>query len=127
MTNLSRCERLPPGVEASQISGPFFLGPNRLDDLLDQFRVPPRVFILRMRLVPMIDGSVRAALKALLERCHCRSIVLIVSGLQRQRRRVISQMHVRAREGELHFVDNFDSALELARELIRAEPTAAQG
>jgi len=125
---LSQRERLPEGVEAFQISGPLFFGAaNRLDDLLDQFRVPPKVFILRMRLVPMIDASGVHALEALLERCDRRGIVLIVSGLQQQPRRVISQMHVRAREGELHFVDNFDSALDLARELIRAERAIARG
>lgn len=127
-SGLSQRERLPPGVEAFQISGPLFFGAaNRLDDLLDQFRIPPRIFILRMRLVPMIDASGVHALQALLERCHRRGIVLIVSGLQQQPRRVIAQMHVRPREGELHFTDNFDSALELARELIRAEPAATDG
>jgi sulfate permease, SulP family len=125
---LSQRERLPPGVEAFQISGPLFFGAaNRLDDLLDQFRVPPRIFILRMRLVPMIDASGVHALQALLERCHRRGIVLIISGLQPQPRRVIAQMHVQPRDGELHFTDNFDSALELARELIRAEPAAIHG
>jgi len=45
--------QLPPGVEVYQINGPLFFGAaNRLDDLLDQFLSPPRVFILRMRLVP---------------------------------------------------------------------------
>jgi SulP family sulfate permease len=125
---LSQRERLPPGVEAFQISGPLFFGAaNRLDDLLDQFRIPPRIFILRMRLVPMIDASGVHALQALLERCHRRGIVLIISGLQPQPRRVIAQMHVHPRDGELHFTDNFDSALELAWELIRAEPTAVHG
>jgi SulP family sulfate permease len=125
---LSQRERLPPGVEAFQISGPLFFGAaNRLDDLLDQFRILPRIFILRMRLVPMIDASGVHALQALLERCHRRGIVLIISGLQPQPRRVIAQMHVHPRDGELHFTDNFDSALELARELIRAEPAAAHG
>jgi sulfate permease, SulP family len=123
---LSQRERLPSGVEAFQISGPLFFGAaNRLDDLLDQFRVPPKVFILRMRLVPMIDASGVHALQALLERCHRRGIVLIVSGLQQQPERVISQMHLRPREDELHFADNFDSALDLARELVRAKPPFA--
>jgi SulP family sulfate permease len=80
-----------------------------------------------MRLVPMIDASGVHALQALLERCHRRGIVLIISGLQPQPGRVIAQMHVHPRHGELHFTDNFDSALELARELLRAEPAAAHG
>ena len=41
-----------------QINGPLFFGAaNRLDNLLDQFRDAAAVFILRMRLVPIIDAS----------------------------------------------------------------------
>ena len=66
--DLDQRSRLPDGVEAFQISGPLFFGAaNRLDDLLDQFRVAPKVFILRMRLVPVIDASGVHALKAPLE------------------------------------------------------------
>jgi SulP family sulfate permease len=125
--DLSQRERLPAGVEAFQISGPLFFGAaNRLDDLLDQFRVPPKVFILRMRLVPIIDASGVHALQALVERCQRRGIMVIVSGLQPQPRRILSQMRLRPHEGALHFADNFDSSLELARELIRAEPGASR-
>jgi SulP family sulfate permease len=81
----SQRECPPPGVEAVQISGPLFFGTaKRLDDLLDQFRIPPRIFILRMRLVPMIDASGVHALQALFEHCHRRGIVQVV--LQRKAR-----------------------------------------
>ncbi|MFC5568580.1 SulP family inorganic anion transporter [Lysobacter yangpyeongensis] len=117
----SQRDRLPPGVEAFQISGALFFGAaNRLDDLLDQFRVPPKVFILRMRLVPLIDASGVHALKALLERCHRRGIVLVVSGLQPQPQRVVAQMQLHPREGELHFVSDYEAALALARRLVAA-------
>jgi sulfate permease, SulP family len=121
-TDLSQRERLPAGVEVFQISGALFFGAaNRLDDLLDQFRVPPKVFILRMRLVPLIDASGVHALKALLERCHRRGIVLIVSGLQPQPQRVIAQMQLHPRKDELHFVGDFDAALALAQRLVAAD------
>ena len=121
--DLKQRDRLPKGVEAFQISGALFFGAaNRLDDLLDQFRVPPKVFILRMRLVPLIDASGVHALQALLERCHRRGIVLVISGLQPQPQRVIAQMQLHPREGELHFTDNFDAALRLARKLVVADP-----
>ena len=85
--------QLPPGVEVFQIAGPLFFGTsNRLDNLLDQFFHPPRVFILRMRLVPIIDASGVHALKALVQRCRQRGIVLVASGLQPQPRRVLEQM-----------------------------------
>ena len=112
-------ERLPAGVEAFRISGPLFFGAaNRLDDLLDQFRVAPKVFILRMRRVPVIDASGVHALEALLERCQRRGIVLVVSGLQAQPRRVLAQMHLQPRHGMLHIVPGYDAALTLAQDLI---------
>lgn len=119
--------RLPAGVEAFQISGPLFFGAaNRLDDLLDQFRVPPKVFILRMRLVPVIDASGVHALEGLLERCQRRGIALVVSGLQPQPRRVLAQMRLHPREGALHIVPDFDSALRLADALIAGTATHDQ-
>lgn len=111
--------RLPEGVEAFQISGPLFFGAaSRLDELLDQFIQPPKVFILRMRLVPIIDASGVHALKTLFDRCRRRGIVLIISGLQAQPRQVASKMHLDSREGELHFVADFESALQLAETLV---------
>ncbi|GAB3091649.1 SulP family inorganic anion transporter [Lysobacter terrae] len=120
----SQREHLPPGVEVFQISGALFFGAaNRLDDLLDQFRVAPRVFILRMRLVPLIDASGVHALKALLERCHRRGIVLVVSGLRPQPQRVIAQMQLHARDGELYFVPDYEAALALAGQLTGTDAT----
>lgn len=111
-------QRLPPGVEVFQISGPLFFGAaNRLDEVFDQFRVAPQVFILRMRLVPMIDSSGVHALKAVLQRCRKHGTRLIISGLQAQPRRVFQKMDLHPREGELHFVDNFEQALALAESL----------
>jgi SulP family sulfate permease len=121
----SQRARLPPGVEVFQISGPLFFGAaNRLDDLLDQFQKPPSVFILRMRLVPIIDASGVHALKTLLERCRRRGIVLVVSGLQPQPRRVIRAMALHPREGELYFVDHYEAALALSRELSAGHASA---
>lgn len=112
---------LPKGVEVFQINGPLFFGAaNRLDNLLDQFVSPPRVFILRMRLVPIIDASGVHALKTLAERCHRRGIVLIISGLQAQPKRVIADMHLDEREGQLHFARDYPHALQLAESIVEA-------
>ncbi|WP_223266776.1 SulP family inorganic anion transporter [Luteimonas gilva] len=109
---------LPRGVEVFQINGPLFFGAsNRLDNLLDQFISPPKAFILRMRLVPIVDASGVHALKTLAERCRRRGIVLIISGLQPQPRRVIADMHLDEREG-LHFVPDYPRALQLAESIV---------
>lgn len=113
---------LPKGVEVFQITGPLFFGAaSRLDDLLDQFFEPPKVFILRMRLVPIIDSSGVHALETLCERCRRRGIVLIVSGLQSQPLRVVQGMRLKTREGELHFVPDYETALETAAHVLRGQ------
>jgi SulP family sulfate permease len=109
---------LPPGVEAFQINGPLFFGvSNRLDDVLDQFAKAPRVFILRTRLVPMIDASGVHALQGLAERCSRRGIHLIISGLQPQPSKVLSGMKFRPVAGQISFAGDFAEALALARSL----------
>ncbi|MEO6263488.1 MAG: SulP family inorganic anion transporter, partial [Luteimonas sp.] len=117
--DLAQRARLPKDVEVFQISGQLFFGAaSRLDNVLDQFRQAPRVFILSMRLVPIIDASGVHALRTLLQRCRQRGIVLVMSGLQAQPLRVVQQMHLQPRDGELHFVADFDAALQLARTLV---------
>lgn len=119
----SQRAQLPDGVEVFQISGPLFFGAaSRLDNLLDQFISPPKVFILRMRLVPIIDASGVHALRTLADRCRRRGIVLIVSGLQAQPNRVVANMHLGERAGELHFVSNYQRALQLAASIVDKTP-----
>ena len=118
---------LPKGVEVYQISGPLFFGAaNRLDSLLDQFFEPPRVFILRMRRVPYIDASGVHALQSLANRCARRGIVLVVSGLQAQPNRVLADMALAERPGQLHFTSNYERALKLATSLAESHTTAAK-
>lgn len=111
-------EQLPPGVEVYQIRGPLFFGAaNRLDNLLDQLFSRPNVFILRMRLVPLVDASGVHSLGTLAERCKRQGIVLVISGLQPQPMAVARRLGLEERPGELHFAPDFPSALRLARSL----------
>jgi SulP family sulfate permease len=113
--------RLPAGVEAFQISGPlFFAVANRLDDVLNTFLDPPRVFILRMRLVPLIDVSGVSALKQFLERSKRNGTQVILSGLSEQPRRILAQMHLNPDGKQLRFADDFAQALQFARSDIEA-------
>ena len=107
--------QLAPGVEAFQISGPlFFAVANRLDDVLDLYPKPPRVFILRMRYVPLIDASGVAALSQMIARCRRGGTKVILSGLREQPRRILAQMHVADDGGMLRFARDFGEAVALA-------------
>ncbi len=112
--------RLPPGTEAYRIAGPlFFAVANRLDAALDAYAQPPKVFILRLRLVPMIDASGVTAIRQLVERCTRKGTQVILSGLQPQPREVLAQMGVTPDEGRLHFVADYDAAVALAARLTQ--------
>jgi SulP family sulfate permease len=113
---LAQRAQLPDGVEAYQVSGPlFFAVANRLDEVLSQFPRPPRVFILRMRLVPLIDTSGVIALRQLLDRCARSGTLLILSGLREQPRAILSQMGLNADGTHLQVASNFGEAVSLAR------------
>lgn len=107
--------QLPPGVEAFQISGPlFFAVANRLDGVLDRLPRPPAVFILRMRLVPLIDASGVTALRQFLSRCERLGTRVILSGLREQPRRVLTQMQVQPDGRQLRFAEGFSQAIDWA-------------
>src|SRR3546814_8269544 len=84
-------QTLPDGVEMFSLRGPLFFGAARsLRDALEAMPTPPRVFILRMRNVPMIDSSGVAALSDFMRRCRARGVVVIVSGIDRKSTRMNS-------------------------------------
>jgi SulP family sulfate permease len=107
---------LPPGVEVYRVSGPlFFAVANRLDDVLNQFPRPPRVFILRLRLVPLIDASGVTALRQLLRRCSRAGTRVILSGLREQPCEILRQMGVTPDGVDLQFARDYEEALRLAQ------------
>jgi SulP family sulfate permease len=118
---------LPPGVEAFRISGPlFFAVANRLDRALDPMLARAKVFVLRLRRVPMIDASGATALHQLLDRCHHKHVRVIFSGLQAQPRDVVEAMHLTVHPALLGLARDFDEALAMARQAT-GQPPAASG
>jgi len=117
--DIGQRDRLPLGVEVFQVSGPlFFAVANRLDDALDQLPAPPRVFILRMRHVPLIDASGVAAIGDLIRRCTSHKTQVILSGLRDQPRHILAQMRIEPDGKHVYFVLDFSQAVALARNLI---------
>ncbi|TCT08272.1 SulP family inorganic anion transporter [Aquabacter spiritensis] len=103
---------LPPGVEAFAVRGPLFFGAAaRLSDVLDQIGQPPRVFILRMEEVPLIDATGVAALQSFLRRCESAGTKVILSGVKPTTRDVMLRMGLAPEPGKVAFVPDFDAAL----------------
>jgi len=105
---------LPADVEAYRVSGPlFFAVANRIDDVLRAFGRKPRVFILRLSRVPLIDASGATAIINLLARCRREGIAVIFTGLQPQPARILRDMGVVADGSTLRYAENFAQAVAM--------------
>ena len=109
---------LPPGIEVYQFQGPLFFGvTNRLTEVLQRTAAKPKAFILRMRLVPLIDASGVSALAQFLDRCRKDKTVVIFAGLQPDAEKVMQRMGVFANPEGVWRADGYAQAIEMAREI----------
>lgn len=110
---------LPAGVQVFQMRGPLFFGvTHRLGEVLDRIVEPPKVFIIRMRRVPLIDASGVSALVELIRKFQGKGTRVILSGAQAQPREVLKQMGLH----DVDYVDDFGRAVERARTLTAPPP-----
>ncbi|MGE5540638.1 MAG: SulP family inorganic anion transporter [Gemmatimonas sp.] len=118
---------LPPGVEVFQFRGPLFFGAAELlTDVLDRIAGAPRVFILRMSQVQMIDATGASRLRDFIDGCRRRGTELILSGLQRQPNEVLEDMHILAAR-DVRVAKTYGEAVALARVLAGDATPATQG
>lgn len=110
---------LPPGVEVFQVSGPLFFGvAGELLDTLRRIGRPPRVMIIRLRLVPFLDASGAAALAEVAHQAARSGTHLILSGLQPQPRDMLSRAGLAQASASLTFAADYEEALALSRQML---------
>ena len=103
---------LPPGVEIFQLSGPFFFAAAaEFEELLSRSGGFPKVLILRMAGVPLIDTTGAVALKRLIRSVGSRGTAIILSELNPESAAMLDSMDITALNAP-----NFAGALTLARE-----------
>lgn len=107
-------EPLPPGVEVYQLRGPLFFGAaTRLDDMLANFARWPRVFILRMGEVPMVDATGMGAIRDLARDLERRGTQLLLTEVNPAVRAVLAGLQG-AEGASVRFVESYDQALRQA-------------
>ncbi|MBI3299458.1 MAG: sulfate permease [Elusimicrobia bacterium] len=110
---------IPKGVEVFEIDGPFFFGAaDQFKDALRAVAAAPKVLILRMRRVPVIDATGIAALDDVFRKSQRDGTRLILSGLHARPRAVMRQMGLLERIGEENLVSDLDKALDRARAVL---------
>lgn len=111
---------IPDGVEVYQVNGPFFFGAaDKLAEVITEIDKPPKVFILRMRNVPVIDATGIHAIELMATKFRHEGTTLILTEIREQPLRAI----VRARKlevfgGRQNLAKNIEIALERARQVL---------
>lgn len=114
-------DALPQGVEVFRITGPFFFGvAGELLDTLRRVGQSPKVIILRMRLVPLLDASGVQALEEFVEQAHVAGATVVLSGVQAQPRSMLERVHLGSGSGKVFYATDFASAQALAVGLLEA-------
>ncbi len=110
---------IPPNTEVFEIEGPLFFGvAEKLVDTIELFEKQPKVFILRMRYVPLIDAAGLNALDILYNRLKHHGTTLILSGVNRNVYRFIVRAKLDEKIKKENICDHIDKAITRANELI---------
>src|SRR5262249_34284637 len=82
---VARPRSIPAGVPGYEVNGAFFLGAaDKVRDVLNVVEGTPRVVILRMRHVPVLDATGLHMLEEVHKNCQKAGTALILSGLRDQ-------------------------------------------
>ena len=110
---------LPPGVEVFRIAGPFFFGvAGELLDTLRRLGQSPRVIILRLRLMPLLDASGAQALEEFVEQARLAGAEVILSAVQPQPRSMLGRVGLGETSMKLSYAADYARAQALAVELL---------
>lgn len=109
---------LPIGVEVFRLTGPLFFGvAGQLLETLRGLGQAPRVIIVRMRLVPLLDASGARAMKEFVDLGTSLGTRIIFSGVQPQPRMMLDQSDLGVDEERVRYATNYAAALSTAAEL----------
>ncbi len=109
----------PEGVEVFELYGTLFFGAvAKFKDAVRQMEHRPRVMILRMRDVVVVDASGLRALEDLLGQTKRDGTLLLLSGVHAQPLIAIERSGLLARIGEENALPDVHTALARAREVL---------
>lgn len=114
---------VPPGVEVFEVYGALFFGAadKFKDTLLSHAHKLPRVLILRMRHVLMLDATALHSLEEVFAHTQARGVTLVLSGVTAQPLMLMVRSGFLDRIGQANVHSHVLDALARARELL-AEP-----
>jgi sulfate permease, SulP family len=116
-----RAEPVPRGVDVYEINGAFFFGAaETFKDTLARVAGKPKVLILRMRRVPVIDATGLHALKDVVHRSRRDGTMVLLCEVQPGPLDVLRRSVLIDELGAEHICPTLDAALAHAREELEA-------
>jgi len=111
-------KEVPLGVAVYEVQGPLFFGivENFIDTFTNQEN-DTKVFILRLRYVPLIDAAGLHAIEVVYDKLQEKGSHLILSGVTRKVDKYLQRTQLNKKIGEENIVDHIDKALLRAVEL----------
>ncbi|MBA3721839.1 MAG: sulfate permease [Parachlamydiaceae bacterium] len=104
---------VPADVTVFEITGPFFYGiSDLLNEVLKRLPQKPRVFILRMHKVPLVDTTGLQAMKKFALKCREEGIIFRISGIQKDVLAQFKKVKLDELIGDNNFFPNIDAALK---------------
>lgn len=110
---------LPKDILLYEINGPLFFGAARnFLESLTNTGLRPKVIIIRMRYVPMIDATGYQSLKEIVKTYKSRGIVVILSGIREDLRIDFEKNNMFSILDEDFVVNNIEKAIKKAKEYL---------
>lgn len=114
--NAVRRRVIPEGVQVYEITGPFFFGAAEMfKDRVGRIAGKPKVLILRLRHVPVIDSTGLHALREFIRRSEREKTLVLLSDVHAQPVVALERAGVYDELGEDNIHGNIDDALNRAR------------
>lgn len=117
--NGERTSAIPDGVEVYEISGAFFFGAaETFKDTLGQIARKPKVLILRMRDVSLLDSTGIRALRDVIGRSRKDRTLVLISEVHAQPAIALERSGLKEELGPENVLMTLDDALDLARRYL---------
>lgn len=117
--NATALRRIPAGVDVYEIDGPFFFGAaESFKSAVGNVARKPKVLIIRMRRVPVIDSTALAALRDVVLRSRREGTLVILSDVHSQPVVALTNSEFFEELGENNVTGNLDEALNRARTFL---------
>lgn len=114
-------DALPEGVEVFRIDGPVFFGiASELLDTLRRIGSKPKVIILRMRRVPLLDASGATTIAEIVRQAGAAGAEIILSGVQPQPLAMLDRVRLGRNNAGIAHTESFPEALRMAATIVDA-------